>query len=579
MCTSARFIMWSRAELISQISTSYTLYTNQKGEEKGSNNLFVGGNADDEINNTADYSVILAGGGDDKITSLGNGNKIEGNDGNDKFWVIGNNNKVSGNNGNDTMLGIGNYNDLEGNNGDNSIVFHGDNINVTTVKGANYIASLDFAIIDGYYAEYASYIESKTEDINKKNQLIKTTENLTKEISRTTPKTTTEITGVDIVNQLPANEKALLKTIDLNAQINGKPRYVIAKSGQDGAYHIYDCASGTYRSVSNTRNILVIPNNGAIATHSGQKETTTSSTATYQDYTREDYADISQTIINGNENVNVKADDGDNTIKVNISSGNVVARDGDKKVNVVNGIKTEAEYSNQYSKEILVGTSYQKPESNTQKTPINIYIAGGSSYTYTEAIDPLVIDFNQDGKVATAIGKGIDLDGNGTLDGAAANGDKMLAMTDLNGNGSIDGQEVFGDRTIDPFSGKALNAENGFEALRMVAESAQAATGIKCIDEKGLVDLKALNKALQTKGIKLGFVSDDNNSQVEDLTKVAYIDTKNYENKQETGPMQHNQQGISIFEDGSTAKAHDVWFELTDSINPFDFAKLRDLLN
>ena len=247
---------------------------------------------------------------------------------------------------------------------------------------------------------------------------------------------------------------------------------------------------------------------------------------------------------------------------MNIATGN-----GNNKITAVDGIVVSVGYSNQRTEEVLIDGS--KKSNTTTKT---------STSTSTINRDPLIIDFNQDGLVSAEHGKGVDIDGNGTLDGAATNGDKMLAMSDINSNGTIDGQEVFGDRTVDPFTGKALNAENGFEALKMIAESAQDSTGIKCIDENGLVDLKALNSALQTKGIKLGFVSDTNNTELEDLTKVAYINTKDYETKQETGAVQHNQQGTSIFEDGSTAKANDVWFELTTLNNPFDLTKLKDLL-
>ena len=48
-------------------------------------------------------------------------------------------------------------------------------------------------------------------------------------------------------------------------------------------------------------------------------------------------------------------------------------------------------------------------------------------------------------------GKGVDIDGNGKADGAAVNGDKMLAMNvDLNKDGKSDevtGKQVFGDKT------------------------------------------------------------------------------------------------------------------------------------
>ena len=177
-----------------------------------------------------------------------------------------------------------------------------------------------------------------------------------------------------------------------------------------------------------------------------------------------------------------------------------------------------------------------------------------------ETLSPLVVDYNQDGKVSAEAGKGVDIDGDGKADGAATGGDKMLAMSDSNGNGSIDGTEVFGNKTVNPFTGKAINAKNGFEALKEVAKSAQNATGINCFDGKN-VDLNALKQALSTKGINLGFVSDDNNKQIEELSKINKINVTDYKNTQESGKVQHNQQGSGTSSNGSTMKVDDVWFE------------------
>jgi hypothetical protein len=70
---------------------------------------------------------------------------------------------------------------------------------------------------------------------------------------------------------------------------------------------------------------------------------------------------------------------------------------------------------------------------------------------------------------------GINLDPKDSTnaDGAATNGDKMLAMCDFNKNGQIDGEEVFGEETVDPFGGGPIHAPNGFEALRVIAETAK----------------------------------------------------------------------------------------------------------
>ncbi|MEW5820925.1 MAG: hypothetical protein AB1782_12105 [Cyanobacteriota bacterium] len=180
-------------------------------------------------------------------------------------------------------------------------------------------------------------------------------------------------------------------------------------------------------------------------------------------------------------------------------------------------------------------------------------------------MSPLVLDTNKDGKVSAEKGKGVDIDGDGKPDGAASGGDKMLAMGDVNGNGKIDGSEVFGNKTVDPFTGKQLNAANGFDALNQVAKSAKKQTGIDCIDDSGNVDLAKLRQAIQQqtggKG-SLGYISGDNVTQLESLESqdAVKINTNNYVNQQDTGSVQHNQLGSYIDSSGLTQKVDDVWF-------------------
>lgn len=178
-----------------------------------------------------------------------------------------------------------------------------------------------------------------------------------------------------------------------------------------------------------------------------------------------------------------------------------------------------------------------------------------------KTMSPLIVDYNQDGKVSAEAGKGIDLNNDGKADGTATNGDKMIAMSDLNGNGKIDGAEVFGDRTINPFTGKKINAENGFEALKEVALSAQKQTGLKCFDGKN-VNLNNLKAALSFIGVNLGFVSDNNNKQLEKLSKINKINVVDYKNTPEKGKVQHNQKGSGKTKDGEEIKVDDVWFKV-----------------
>lgn len=532
MCVlKVRLIMISRTDRINNANSSSNHYKTQKSEGRGQKNLFVGGSANDVVNNDTDEAVILTGAGNDTITSSGTKDRIESNGGNNIITVSGNENTVkafngnntivskgdsnavvtnNGNNsilavgsnnniqagtGNDAILALGNYNNIDAGDGNNSVVFEGDNININAGNGNNYIASLDFAIAGGNYADFASYLDGKSSTATTKNMLLSST-NTTKQI------------------------------------------------GQNST------TSQTVTTVGRTQTTT----------------TTTTTNTTTQDYTVNTYADQLKTTLNGNKNVTVNTKDGNNNILVNGNNSNITTGKGNNNITAVDGIVVNVGYTNQRTEEVAINGSQKTTSTST-------------STSTSRTIDPLIIDFNQDGVVSAERGKGADLDGDGIADGAATGGDKMLAISDINGNGKIDGQEVFGDKTVDPFTGEALNATNGFEALKLMAESAQAHTGVKCIDGNGLVDLKALNQALQTVGVKLGFISDNNTSEIEDLTKVAYINTKDYATTQESGSIQHNQQGTSIFEDGSTAKAEDVWFELSSPNNPFDITKLKEILN
>lgn len=177
---------------------------------------------------------------------------------------------------------------------------------------------------------------------------------------------------------------------------------------------------------------------------------------------------------------------------------------------------------------------------------------------------PLILDTNKDGKVSAQQGMGVDVNGDGKADGAATGGDKMLAMGDIDGDGQITGKEVFGNETVDPFTGQKLNAANGFDALAKVAKSAEQHTGIKCVDENGEVDLQKLKQAMEQSGKgSLGMISGNNTTNLEGLGDASKINTSNYSNHNESGLVQHNQQGSYTDANGQKQAIHDVWFQLS----------------
>ena len=175
---------------------------------------------------------------------------------------------------------------------------------------------------------------------------------------------------------------------------------------------------------------------------------------------------------------------------------------------------------------------------------------------------PLVLDTNGNGQIEAASGMGVDVNNDGKADGAGVNGDKMLAMDDLNGNGKIDGAEVFGNETVNAFTGEKMNAENGFEALKILAESAEANSGNDVIDDKGIVNLELLKDALAGIGVNLGLIGDNNVTELEGLGDVASIGTSFKELPETDGTALHLQEGSLFTKDGEERLVHDVWFNL-----------------
>ncbi len=176
---------------------------------------------------------------------------------------------------------------------------------------------------------------------------------------------------------------------------------------------------------------------------------------------------------------------------------------------------------------------------------------------------PLIFDTNKDGIITAQQGRGVDINGDGKADGAATGGDKMLTMGDVNKNGKIDGTEVFGDKTVDPYTNKPVNAANGFDALAQVAQSAEKASGLDVVDDKGKVNAQLFDQALQqTEKGQLGLISEDNVAKPEELgNDIQSINTKGYKEQAATGDVQHRQVGTYTDGAGKEQRVDDVWFK------------------
>ena len=176
---------------------------------------------------------------------------------------------------------------------------------------------------------------------------------------------------------------------------------------------------------------------------------------------------------------------------------------------------------------------------------------------------------NQDALISAVKGIGVNMNAaDSTIhNGAATNGDKMLAMCDLNGDGEIDYREVFGDGTVDPFTRRPLYAANGFIALQQVAESAQADNPdlrlfSRSSDGSLLVSLPQLKQALRRIQCDLGFISDQNTNILEPLNSVVWVQVTQYQrdDAELRDGIRFAQKGFYLDAQGRRWGVDDVWF-------------------
>ncbi len=576
--------------------------TGYKIEGKGNNNVIEAGDGNDKIYSTGDGNRILGGKGKDDIHSTGNSNFIDGGLGYDTIQSFGDENKlyagddkdgntllsigkgndITGSDGNDWILSIGDNNNIAAKEGNNNIVFNGNHINVSAGDGNNTVETLDFAIMNNKtfdYGKYGEYLEGQTsvEHYSEFDSSTKETKEIGRKYGQAVSSEIRDINADSIIKQLPAAEQKLAEGIDFSATTkDGKPKYVICRAQKDGKLHIYQNESGnTYRAIGPNVSTsgdyrLQLSDQETQVIGSLKQKTTQQVTVIYQDVITNKYNDYEKTTIEGNKDIHVTFGKGSNNILLNASEdvtieGNTIQLDenGEYKNgnsgsqnnifvtgSIVSTTKTSRkEHLYQNKKE----TTFEK---TSEKTTGNITATSTNAKTY----DPLVVDFNRNGIVSASSMTGVDINGDGIADGAAANGDKMLAMSDINGNGVIDGSEIFGNQTVSPFTGKVLEVSNGFEALKLIALEAEEYTGINCIND-GNVNLAELQNALRSVGKNLGFISDENVTNLESLGHVASINVDDYSEIDDSGDAQFKQIGHYTDNEGNQYQAGDFWFK------------------
>ncbi len=515
----------------------------------GVDNVVVNANSADINTNGSDDKIVFTGNQFD-ITSLGGNNDIQvkgnlnnttaqntikvGDGSENTIRVIANNVDLEAGNTNLDLGFYGNNYGVTAGNGAHDIGFWGNNVDIDLAKGNNTIQTLNYALDKNEYTGFG--FEELMDKITKTSSTL---------VSSTPSSKITEDAYQAIAQKynLSAQEINILKSVDLTAKSSdGGPLYILIKSPKKSSAgkDVYVVAK---RDANNSNHARAVSDNECINANTRTNESYNQTTVNTVTNTRE-YTEV----INGVKNVTISNEAGHNDIDLTIQT----PFDKSKLANpTTDEIFTESTYTSKYQKE-------DTPTSSEDKKVITIAVSDNKTWN-----SPLIVDFNKDGQVSAAAGQGVDIDNNGKADGAATGGDKMLAMTDINGNGSIDGSEVFGDQTVSPFTGEKLNAANGFEALKMIAEQAEQYTGVKCLSD-GNVDLAALKQALQTVGMNLGFISDSNVTELEDLGHVASINVSSYEESGlEAGEdVQNRQLGSYTDANGEKYNVNDVWFTL-----------------
>ena len=533
-------------------------------------NLKVGGNFaieagmnHPECGAEEDDDIVLVRGNLDKTDGQ---NYVSTGQGKDNVRIIANNVDV---NKADGELILGFYGDNYNVNSDaskNTIGFWGDNVDITiTGRGPQDIKTLDFSFEEGKFTDFGF------EDLLAQDTYSGTTVDTV---------VTERLTGKDNLDEvgkqynLSNDQVAKLRELDLTKTTEkGNPYYLLYKQGND--YKI------GYRNDKNQ----VFSLDGKLVTTSSSKSSssrdgrTVTVTTTTTNNKLENVKDLNvereKEITTETETTDYYNIDGVKNVNINfLNNGKydvgITASDGYVNINGQNAC------NNDIVQNIVVRGGYIVAD-KTKDTDVSyvmekLNLSSGdikkhtstSSYSYRyDPKDPLILDTNKDGKIETLktnTNYGIDINGDGVKDGSANGGDKMLAMSDMNGNGIIDGAEVFGNYTVSPFTKKALNAKNGFDALKKIAQEAKEYTGIDCMVGDS-VDVKKLAEALAKQNIRLGLVGGNNSTILDALGDIQSINLAYKSvNEDADDKIKHSEISTYTAADGTKYMVHDVTF-------------------
>lgn len=536
----------------------------------------TGQTGNDSVNVNAKKATINTNDSDDSIVFIGDlddttsESSITFGNGKSTAQVIANNVSVVKGNGDLNYQSVGDNMSTVAADGKHDIAFWGDNIDINLANGDSKIQTIDYAMADKNYKDFGAAAILDAQTITGDKTIVNTVQLPSSDVINGISNADEKAAIAKKYNLSPTEIKTL-NGLDLSKTLasDGGPLYVIARSIVQSTPNnpVYVVCQR-----DSTMHTWSVTNHECVASGAAWNKTNLSYSTT---------SDVEQTYhdnyyLKGVTGITIKTGTGTNS-DIDLTSNVDAESNGKSYTNLNSDGKADISINlgNSTKTDINIRNGYTVEDPTLQKTKISktvdkSAVIWDTGVTYTS---PLVVDFNKDGKVSATAGMGVDIDNNGTVDGAATGGDKMLAMSDINGNKKIDGQEVFGDQTVSPFTGEKINAANGFEALKVIAEQAKQYTGIDCI-KNGSVDLQSLKAALAKVGVNLGFISDGNTTQLEDLGHIAAINVEDYAEANATGDVQNRQLGSYTDTDGSTQKIDDVWFASQPSKNTSNFFEI-----
>lgn len=510
------------------------------------------------------------------LEDFSSSNFVSTGEGTDNVRIIANNTDVKKGDGDLLKLGIyGDNNTVNTDAKHNIVGFWGDDFTINgTGQGYKYVKTFDEAFKDKQFLDFGF-----EELLDQETYAGKSVDTVITE--RLTGKDNLD----DVAKQynLTDSQVATLRELDLTKTTEkGNPYYLLYKQGdnyqigyRNDRNQVYSLdgklvttssskssssssssTSGNTRTVTTTTTTTTTTNNlTGVANLDVERE----KEITKETYTTEYYNidGVKNTTINftnnGKYEIDITASDG----FVKFNGKDVCDNDITQNIRVKGGyvqadVSLDRDISYEMEKLGLSAGNITKRTSTSSST---------SSYSYNIK-DPLILDTNKDGIVSTIktnTNYGIDINGDGIADGAGNSGDKMLAMSDMNNTGTIDGTELFGDGTVSPFTGKKLNAANGFEALKMIALEAKQYVDIDCMNGDN-VDIQKLAQALARVNVRLGLVGGNNNTSLEGLGDIQSINVAYRSLDDLDTPVQHRQQSTYTTTDGKQYKADDVVF-------------------